>query len=395
MDTIVNPGAESFENRAMKSSWTTGGRVSAALDTVKIVAGQCRPVLADQPNEKTPLHFLKNWRAIFFGRKRRQPIAQPTTEKVVRIPLTEEREEREEEAADVQWSAVDLDHCYFQWLLDLDAFIEQPMNESETHALDSFAQMATGQTASAHLIPRLPTVIPQLMQSLKDEKMTGAQLAHQISRDPVLVGEVIRLANSPYYRRSHKIASIEQAVVLVGQNGLRQLIARVAFYPILNLRSGSMTRLAGSRIWSQSEKCALVGRCLAEQRKEDVFSAYLAGLVSNVGMMVGLHLMDQLLSTKEEGIPRSWDFYHRFIHQAARFSHRIVEEWSFPETVALAIGELAERDSNEAISPLGKILSLSDRYSKISVLQEHRRVPAEIDLAAATADPCYVQISLW
>jgi HD-like signal output (HDOD) protein len=357
---------------------------------VKIIAGQFRPVLPDQPNEKTPLHFFKIWRAIFRGRKRRQPIAQPATDQVARIPLVEDRGE-----AEIQWSAADLDRCYVQWLLDLDAFTEQPSNESETHALDSFTQMATGQTASAHLVPRLPTVIPQLMQSLKDEKMTGAQLARQISRDPVLVGEVIRLANSPYYRRSHKIASIEQAVVLVGQNGLRQLIARVAFYPILNLRSGSMTKRAGSKIWSQSEKCALVGRCLAEQRKEDVFSAYLAGLVSNVGMMVGLHLMDQLLSTKEEGIPRSWDFYHRFIHQAARFSHRIVEEWSFPETVALAIGELAERDSNEAISPLGKILSLSDRYSKISVLQEHRRVPAEIDLAAATADPCYAQISLW
>lgn len=333
--------------------------------------------------------LYKHLASFFLDARKTRPLAQPETSEIEHAPLKEDIA-----SADFHRLAIDIDRYYHQWLVNIDAFVELPLNESEARALESFEQMVEGRTSSAHLVPRLPTVIPQLMRSLKDEKITGAQLAQQIARDPVLVGEVIRLANSPYYRRSHKIASIEQAVVLVGQNGLRQLIARVAFYPILNLRSGSMTRLAGSRIWNQSEKCAIVCRCLAEKNQADTFAAYLAGLVCNVGMMVGLHLMDQLLSTKEEGIPRSWDFYHIFTNCAARFSSRIVEEWGFPETVALAIREKAANEFNESMSPLGKILFVGDQYSKTSVLCEHHRMPMDIDLQAILIDPCYCQLSL-
>lgn len=336
--------------------------------------------------------FYKKLVSRLMGGNARQPMLPFAVVETVEVePVAPEDGER---PAERPWNASEIDRYFHQWLVDLDAFVEQPLSDSEARALDTLEQMVTGKTSSTHLVPRLPTVIPQLMRDLKDEKMTGAQLARQISRDPALVGEVIRLANSPYYRRSQKIANIEQAVVLIGQDGLRQLISRVVFYPILNLRSGPLTRLAGARIWSQSEKCAVVCRCLANRNQADAFAAYLAGLVSKVGMIVGLHLMDQLLNTKQEGIPRSEDFYRVFLDLASRFSHRIVEDWGFPDAVVLAIGEQARRGVDEAFSPLGRILSLSDQYSKIGTLEEHCRLPDDVDLAAVASDPCYVQLSL-
>ncbi len=287
-----------------------------------------------------------------------------------------------------------IDNHFYPWLVDLTVFSDPPLTEFEAGALDSLKQTVTGQTFNTQMVPRLPAVIPQLMHSLKDEKISGARLAQQIAKDPALVGEVIRLANSPFYRRSRKIASIEQAVILVGQNGLRQLIARVAFYPILNLRSGSMTRLAGARLWAQSERCALICRCLAEKAQVDSFAAYLSGLVSNVGMIVGLHLMDQLLNTRQDGIPASSAFYEVFIAHSEKFSCRIVEEWGFPENVILAIHEKAEHGVDDATSELGKLLSQADQYSKISVMEEHRRLPEEIDINAMKRIPCFAQTAL-
>ncbi|WP_200374405.1 HDOD domain-containing protein [Thiocystis violacea] len=295
--------------------------------------------------------------------------------------------------AEFLWLSADVDRHFHQWLVGVDAFVEQPLTASETGLLEAFEQLIQGEHGSTNLVPRLPTVVPQLMRSLKDETITGARLSRQIEKDPVLVGEAIRLANSPFYRRRRKIESIEQAVVLLGHNGLRQLIARVAFYPILNLQTGHVTKLVGPRLWSQSEKCALVCRCLARKERSDPFVAYLAGLVNNLGLLVGFRLMDRLLVARPDALPGSCEFYRRFIAQAGRLSHRIVEEWGFPEAVAVALDEKAANRFDDSLSLLGRILYVGDEYSKIQILLDVDRMPSEVDLAEMVGDPCYHELT--
>jgi HD-like signal output (HDOD) protein len=345
------------------------------------------------------MNFIK----IFFGRllhgHRRRARGEVTVGHIdASLMALEDDEDMDEEstehggAADLETPAIRVDRWFYPWLLDLDVFDELSLSHSETQVLEAFEQLVTGQKSSTNLVPRLPMVIPQLMRGLKDDTVTGAQLARQIARDPVLVGEVIRVANSPYYRRARKISSIEQAVVLLGRNGLHQLVARVAFYPIFNLKSGHVTNLAASRVWTQSERCAVVCHCLAEQLDQDVFSAYLAGLVSNVGLMVGFRLMDQVLDKQRDPIPSSRDFYRVFIEHSRRLSHRIIDEWNFPESVVRAIDEQAmpDPDAVRSRSWLGAILDVADQYSKFNLLVEKQRLPAdEVDPLILISEPCY------
>ncbi|QGU32725.1 HDOD domain-containing protein [Thermochromatium tepidum] len=299
------------------------------------------------------------------------------------------------EALDLGIPTISIDPWFYPWLLDLDALTDWPLSPSESRVLDAFEQLVTGQKSSSTLVPRLPMVIPQLMRSLKDDTMTGAQLARQIAKDPVLVGEVIRVANSPYYRRAHKISSIEQAVLILGRDGLHQIIARVAFYPIFNLKSGHFTNLAAGRVWTQSERCALVCHCLAEHRDQDVFSAYLAGLVANVGLMVGFRLMDQVLASPRDLIPNSRAFYAVFIERSRQTSHRIIKEWDFPEGIIRAIDEQANPEPNAARSWLGAILAIADQYAKLSLLVEKRCLPEdELDTQPLMSEPCYRRLLL-
>ncbi len=330
------------------------------------------------------MSFITKWADRLFSARHADALVHQSVNPEIDDAGTETGEEAEENGepeapdrsvADLDAPTFDVDRYFYAWLIGLDDLVEQPPNAFEQSVLHDFEQMVRGQQSNTHLVPRLPTVIPQLMHSLKDEKMTSAQLARQIAKDPVLVGEVIRLANSPYYRRSRKIASIEQAVVLLGQNGLNQLIARVAFYPILNLRSGQMTQRAGARLWGQSELCALACHDLAEKQKLDAFAAYLSGLVVNVGVMVGLRLMDQMSGKEAHDIPHAWDFYRSLILHAGHFSHRIVAEWGFPENVIQAIGEKAEQGPLESMSPLGRILCRCDQSSKLDLLKENQRLP--------------------
>src|SRR5207247_3164649 len=72
-------------------------------------------------------------------------------------------------------------------------------------------------------LPTLP-VIAQKVLTLADDDSAGMQkLAAIVSSDQALSARVLSLANSAYYGHRAKIATIRQAMVVIGMNMLKQL----------------------------------------------------------------------------------------------------------------------------------------------------------------------------
>lgn len=230
--------------------------------------------------------------------------------------------------------------------------------------LDKLARLADTPGAGADLVPRVPAVLPQLLRSLRDESVSGADLARQIAQDVVLVAEVIREANSPYYHPTAPVKTIEGAIMLLGQNGMRMLLARVSFRPIINMQSGHFAKLVAPHVWTQSEQCALAASILAGQMGANQFEAYLAGLMNNVGLIVAFRLTDQIY--QGEALPQSEEFCLGLNAAASVLSARIAALWDFPASVAGAIEQLYHDKGNAG--PLARTLALADRISKLRML---------------------------
>ncbi|WP_194726116.1 HDOD domain-containing protein [Noviherbaspirillum malthae] len=235
-------------------------------------------------------------------------------------------------------SATDIDGLFHPWLLGVDAAAGLRPNETEVRLARALGRIAggTGQPVSG-LVPRMPAVIPMLLQSLRDKDVSNAQLSQQIVQDPVLLAAVLRQVNTSHYRRRAAIASIEQALALLGQNGLRLLVASVAFKPMLGQQSGHFTRTVAPRLVELSSHTALACRCLAARLGADAFEVFLAGLLQNVGMMVALRAMDQVHDGKEH--LQSGKFCAVFADNARRLSVRVGREWAFPPQVVEAAGQ--------------------------------------------------------
>jgi HD-like signal output (HDOD) protein len=251
--------------------------------------------------------------------------------------------------------------AFCRWLAGPAAVSAAPA-AAEALILDELARLARAPQAAAELVPRVPAVIPQLLRSLRDESQSGADLSRQVAQDVVLVAEVIREANSPYYRPSTPVRTIEGAVMLLGQNGLRMLLARVAFRPIISMQSGRFARLVAPQLWSQSEKCALAANLLAPGMDANPFEAYLAGLMQNVGLVVAFRLIDQVYH--DEALPQSEAFCAALLANARTLSAGIAAEWDFPGTVSHAIAQAGAPGA----PPLAQALALGDQLAKLRVL---------------------------
>ena len=271
-------------------------------------------------------------------------------------------------------SIAEIDAIYYRWLAA--AGSAQASAEAERQILEELARLAREPVAGAALIPRIPAIIPQLMRTLQNENMSAAELSRQLAQDVLLVAEVYREANRPCYHSrynaSPSINNMEGAIMLLGQNGMRMLLARVAFRPIVSMQSGGLTIRTAPLIWRQSEKCALAANLVAPAMQANAFDAYLAGLMANVGLVVAFRLIDQMHAP--DAFPQSDAFIAQVFAQARILSVRIAELWEFPESVTRAIGRAgADTDTD----PQAQALALGERLSKLRMLVDTGRFPAD------------------
>jgi HD-like signal output (HDOD) protein len=247
--------------------------------------------------------------------------------------------------------------------------------------LDELARLSRAPGEAADLVPRVPDVIPRLLRSLRDEAVSGAELARQVTKDAVLVAEVIREANSPFYRPAKPVRTVDAAILVLGQNGLRMLLARVAFRPIFRTTAGRRARLVAPRLWQHSERCARACALLAPPLGADPFEGYLSGLMLDVGLIVAFRLIDQL---HEDGpLPRESAAVAAILAGARELSARIALFWELPPPIGAAI----LRAGQSGAQPLALALGQADQLARLRLLFDQGALVEDDPLLAALNGP--------
>jgi HD-like signal output (HDOD) protein len=281
----------------------------------------------------------------------------------------------DDQAADV---AAEIEATYYRWLTAAHGYAAPA--ELETRILDEVRQLAGQPGEAAGLVPRVPEAIPRLLASLNDEDASVQDLAKQVAQDVVLVAEVIREANSAYYRPIAPVKNVEAAIMMLGQNGLRMLLARIAFRPLINMQAGGFARVAAPQVWNQSVSCALAASLMAPGLSTGVFEAYLAGLMQNVGLVVAFRIADRVCG--EGKVPASSAFGAQLLAGSRQLSAAIAGHWQFPQEVLDAISHAGAPDQD----PLAEALALGDRIAKLRLLIDANVLLDDDDLVTEGLD---------
>jgi len=280
----------------------------------------------------------------------------------------------------------DVDRRFTALLLGAGPLRRADADPAERRIIEQLAELARSGRDS-NLVPRLPAVLPRLIGLVRRDDVAPRELAERLSRDPALVGEVVRLANSPRYRTGRDVADLQEAVIVLGQHGLIQLVTRAAMRPIFNAQQGRFSRIAGTRLWDLSDRCAHA--CAQLCGGADRFQAYLAGMVANAGLIVALRVLDA--GYQESRAPDSEDFHRALGDVTSMLSERIARHWNFHPDVCRAVGRRAGSRAGEADDDLTRALRTADRISKWHLLMPGLAVDALAGLTDAERG-CYAEL---
>lgn len=206
-------------------------------------------------------------------------------------------------------------------------------------------------------VPRLPSVIPKLLRSLRDPDSSVKDYVEIINKDPVMSAAVLKLANSVYFNPiGRRIDEIEQAVVKLGIDGLRSVLSAAVMQPIIQRESAYYSQ-TGQKLWLHSLATAVACELIAEHRKLPRFKVYLLGLIHDIGKTTLFsELCKQFKQNSEEEKPGFNAFVPLMKVLGPAVSYWIAKDWELPKEICTALAEQTNVQAGSKVSEFAHLL---------------------------------------
>ena len=184
--------------------------------------------------------------------------------------------------------------------------------------------------AAPQTIAPLPRVCAQLAELTAQQATDAAQLSRLIQSDPVLAGEIMRVANSPALRPRAAIVSLQQAVSWLGVAEVRNIGMAVMLKGEVFVAPGHEPE--SEELWREAWLAGLWAKEIARGRRKHVESAFLAALMHRTGAALALKILSQF-EAEQRTVMDARTFAELVIEFEPAFGRLLMSTWRLPGDV--------------------------------------------------------------
>jgi putative nucleotidyltransferase with HDIG domain len=217
------------------------------------------------------------------------------------------------------------------------ASLSIPLDEA---MIENLSVLSNAIVENINSLPQFPENILHIQRLISDPSSDMPSIARQISMDPALTADLLKIVNSAQYMLSKRVDNISEAVRMIGIKGIKNLLYSYGTQKVLGDDTADKKRL-----WEHSYKTAFYAYNLAKNFKnyqsllDDV---YVSGILHDMGKIIFSNVHPELLEKikefcNERSLPTS-----TFEDLSAGMNHAelgalIAEKWNFPERLVSAI----------------------------------------------------------
>jgi HD-like signal output (HDOD) protein len=234
--------------------------------------------------------------------------------------------------------------------------------------------------------PRRPMLLPQLVRAVSDTDTSRRELAQMISKDPSLVGSLLKLANSQYYRlNSQPVESVDRAVAVIGTEGIRSLIAAALVQPVFRVSGGEFAQFP-EVIWDHTFLAANAAETYAAVVvNTDPFAAQLLALVNGLGAIVVFRVALDQYAAHPSLRPDAATIVSLLDAHTSRVARAIAASWDLSGRILAALEDQAPSGMVQDPTPLGRSLKFGRFIAALAVLTTKKLIDEPAAKAALDA----------
>ncbi len=135
----------------------------------------------------------------------------------------------------------------------------------------------------------MPTLAIRVMRMVDDPRVSGRDLERVISLDPVIMGEILKLANSALYSPKFPITSLRHAISYLGLGVVKNLVMMVSLKSMVLGDESPEVEEFLKHLWIHSAASAIVSGFIADSSPLlDKEEAFICGLFHDIGKLLML-----------------------------------------------------------------------------------------------------------
>ncbi len=191
-------------------------------------------------------------------------------------------------------------------------------------------------------LPTLPIVIQRILQLINDPKATTKQIGSIITSDQSLTAKTLKLVNSAFYGFAKKITTVDQAIVIIGFNAVKNLAISASVFDIfknMNQKSG-FDRYG---FWTHCIATAFISKQISEDtRIGNPGEIFVSALLHDIGKIIlDIYFpneMNKILynaNNKNISFIQSEEEILGFTHPEVGFL--LCRKWNLPENLYIPI----------------------------------------------------------
>jgi putative nucleotidyltransferase with HDIG domain len=190
-----------------------------------------------------------------------------------------------------------------------------------------------GWNSSRDAVSMVPAVAREVLEFSTDPEVPAKRITNVVSKDPVLATRVLQLANSAFSASAIRITSINDAVVRMGTQSVRNVVTAVCVASILSDKGTYGNR--GRDLIDHGIGTAYIAWLLAEVAGESRDEAFVCGLLHDIGKL----LIQQLALRPQAGVkkPSATEISAVIAERHAEFGGHLLRWWQLPEPLYDAV----------------------------------------------------------
>jgi HD-like signal output (HDOD) protein len=213
---------------------------------------------------------------------------------------------------------------------------------------------------NATRLPSIPKVIQELLQTFDNPDADMKQIANKIALEPVLTAKLLRTANASHYGLPRKVASVQDAVIVLGFSAVRTLVMASGLVTSLQMPPA----LDKKQFWKDAFAIAEGAKWLGKfGAKVDANTLSTAGLVHTVGQLLMYSVYPELAAKVKHAMSAGQS---RLEAEQAVFGYtycvvgaELAKRWKFPTAICEALLHQNAPLAASPFSQLGAYLNLA------------------------------------
>jgi len=193
---------------------------------------------------------------------------------------------------------------------------------------------------STNKLPTPPAIALKILKAVRQDNKNFDELAEIVMADPVLTGQILKIANSSMYGLPKQVTSLSQATGLLGTQTLTNIA--LSFVIVDGFKNVPEKEFDLDRFWRRAISTAVAAQLIAKEVNYPDNDIFISGLLQDIGVLV-LFLSDatafsEILDNKRvNNITFDVAERERFGFDHTDLGGYLLESWNLPESIVAPI----------------------------------------------------------